>query len=77
MPSRPIHYKASTYDRKSSSIQGLCDHTRLIALNPAPSGVLELRATRRFLEATPMKEVTFQHARESARGALYESLSGR
>ena len=30
----------------------------------------EHRATRRFLEATPMKEVTFQRARESARGAV-------
>ena len=37
----------------------------------------EQRATRRFLEATPMKEVTFQRAHESARGAVYESLSGR
>ena len=37
----------------------------------------EQRATRRFLEATPMKEVTFQRARESARGAVYESLSVR
>ena len=37
----------------------------------------EQRATRRFLEATPMKEVTFQRARESARGAVSESLSVR
>ena len=37
----------------------------------------EQRATRRFLEATPMKEVTFQRAHESARGAVYESLSVR
>ena len=36
-----FHYKRSTlvqHMTNSSSIQGLCDYTRLIALNPAPSG---------------------------------------
>ena len=37
----------------------------------------EHRATRRFLEATPMKEVTFQRAHGAARGAVSESRSVR
>ena len=38
MSGRPFHSKSSTYDRYRSSIQGLCDYRRLIALNPARSG---------------------------------------